>query len=300
MAEEITINIALSSAKQERQVLARLLYEMYKIQALSRFEYTGFDKLGIDSAWIEERLFERDGGVGVVDDPRLGIIALSAATTGLKYNGTSYSWRLTGDTTGVVSLKNYTDADSALFINNRLRKGNYPLVWYWCTKMADIELTKAIERNKCKLGLMFRGTRNAMLSLKNKAKQILDCEPVTFEDNALSETSSLEVGSKGVQLVLDDLNNDYNVYEHRILTYLGIDNVDVVKRERLISGEAEQNNASINANLKNALYYRQRACEKVNELFNANVSVKIASDISGGIEDNDPAIEGDNDNELQV
>ena len=67
------------------------------------------------------------------------------------------------------------------------------------------------------------------------------------------------------------------------LTYLGINNILVDKKERLIQDEANSNNELINLNLQSFLAPRQEACKQFNELFNLQgenqISVRVRSDL---------------------
>ena len=51
------------------------------------------------------------------------------------------------------------------------------------------------------------------------------------------------------------------------LTFLGINNIMVDKKERLITDEANSNNELINLNLQSYLAPRQEACRQFNEKF---------------------------------
>ena len=68
------------------------------------------------------------------------------------------------------------------------------------------------------------------------------------------------------------------------LTYLGINNVEINKKERLITDEASSNNELINLNLQSFLAPRQEACRQFNEKFgltgtDKEISVRVRSDL---------------------
>lgn len=68
--------------------------------------------------------------------------------------------------------------------------------------------------------------------------------------------------------------DDYKEFENRVLTYYGINNVNIEKRERLLTGEISANDMIIQTNFTSALNARKRALERANELFGTNMSVK--------------------------
>ena len=63
-------------------------------------------------------------------------------------------------------------------------------------------------------------------------------------------------------------------FENRILTYLGYKNVNIEKRERLLTGEISANDMIIQANFTNALNSRKYSVKKVNDMFGTNITVE--------------------------
>ena len=67
------------------------------------------------------------------------------------------------------------------------------------------------------------------------------------------------------------------------LTFLGINNLEVSKKDRLVASEATTNNEVINLNLMSFLVPRQKAAKQFNELFGTNISVRVRSDLTNTI-----------------
>ena len=68
------------------------------------------------------------------------------------------------------------------------------------------------------------------------------------------------------------------------LTYLGINNIMISKKERLITDEANSNNELINMNLQSFLIPRQEACKQFNKKYGLEgtkkeISVRVRSDL---------------------
>lgn len=66
--------------------------------------------------------------------------------------------------------------------------------------------------------------------------------------------------------------------QDEILTWMGINNANTEKKERLIKDEVNSNNQLIKLNLDNALDMRKKACEMINEMFKLNISCEINHD----------------------
>ena len=71
------------------------------------------------------------------------------------------------------------------------------------------------------------------------------------------------------------------VYKHQLwneaLTYLGIENVNTDKKERLVSDEVVNNMGDVEGERFTRLNARKQACDEINELFGLNVDVDFRS-----------------------
>ena len=64
------------------------------------------------------------------------------------------------------------------------------------------------------------------------------------------------------------------------LTFLGVNNIMLEKKERLVTDEASGNNELINMNLNSYFKLRKKACEEINRKYGLNVNVKVNSDLA--------------------
>ena len=71
---------------------------------------------------------------------------------------------------------------------------------------------------------------------------------------------------------------------NEFLSFIGVNTIDVEKKERLISGESSANNEFINLNLESYLEPRKKACEEFNKLFGLTgdkaIKVRLRSDLN--------------------
>ena len=63
------------------------------------------------------------------------------------------------------------------------------------------------------------------------------------------------------------------------MSYLGVSNVNVTKKERLITDEVQRNMGGVLASRYSPLEMRKMACDKINSMFGLNVDVKYREDI---------------------
>lgn len=83
------------------------------------------------------------------------------------------------------------------------------------------------------------------------------------------EVFNTEVQFKGKEYM--DMEKEY---ENRILTYLGYKNVNIEKRERLLTGEISANDLIIQDNYTNGFECRKKQFEKINEMFGENIQIE--------------------------
>lgn len=92
------------------------------------------------------------------------------------------------------------------------------------------------------------------------------------------QKGALADGIKVNQLKVDFLVDKYlaavDKYENKILTFLGYNSVQIEKAERLITSEADSNNEKTRAQFTSAYEARKTAFERVNEMFNVNLSIE--------------------------
>ena len=78
------------------------------------------------------------------------------------------------------------------------------------------------------------------------------------------------------------------------LSFLGINNLEVNKKERLVTDEASSNNELVNLNLQAMLVPRQKACDEFNKLFglegDKKISVRVRSDLHNIIKENESIV----------
>ena len=113
--------------------------------------------------------------------------------------------------------------------------------------------------------------------MQNLYKNYVGNIPVIYGDKNINP-NSLKVLTTGAPYVSDKLYEMKTQYWNEILTYLGITNVNIIKKERLISDEARRNQGGIIASRYSRLVARQQACEEINKMFGLNISCKYRQD----------------------
>ena len=121
-------------------------------------------------------------------------------------------------------------------------------------------------------------------TLENMYSQYDGNRPAIFGDkNALGDKVFTAIKTEA-PFIADKIIDYKKEIWNEALTFLGINNIMVDKKERLITDEANSNNELINLNLQSYLAPRQEACRQFNEKFgftgtDKEISVRVRSDL---------------------
>lgn len=246
----------------------RVLFDKYKLVCLNAFEWGNLPD-GIQERHIENVLFER-GMVAFFRANDMGHMCLPAHN--------SDAVNVYGDPTGyIINGFNYhttRNADDVVIIeNNKLRIPTRDFIMFYVNKLAEIERTMDVNVKACKTPVVFACDDKDALTFKRIFQQVDGNVPAIFADRNLNMGSIAALDTKATFLG-NELRDLAHSVEGDLLTFLGQNNVNVSKRERLITDEANANNELIDSFFELQYESRRRACEEINAKFGCNVSVR--------------------------
>lgn len=245
-------------------------YKWIKNLALSMFKWEGLPET-IDVRYLEETLFNM-GKLLFFYDPDLGHLALACLPSSdinvygrpIQYNIRAHSYQ-----------KNVFAKDSVLIINNDLEEPSMHTVGAFASRLSQIERTTDINMNAQKTPVLILTDDKQILTLKNIYKQYNGNAPVIYADKNLFNSDSIKVLSTQAPYIIDKLDEHKANIWNEMLTFLGIQNTNNEKKERLIVDEVNANNEHVDMNSEVMLKNRVEACDKINEMFDLNVSVSL-------------------------
>ena len=120
-------------------------------------------------------------------------------------------------------------------------------------------------------------------------------KPFIFGDKDQLNEGLLRAVKTDAPFIADKIMDYKKEIWNEALTFLGINNIMVDKKERLITDEANSNNELINLNLQSFLAPRQEACRQFNEKFgftdtDKEISVRVRSDLHNIIKNEESII----------
>lgn len=229
-----------------------------------------------------ERWLYENGMCVFLEIPEAGYACLPVMTGSIENNlyGEPAKWKAVavGKYSGIVSDLKLDDKNSVLIRNDFQYRATKPYVEVLIKQLVNVELTMRLNINAQKNPVWGITSEESALRDKNAFIEFYECEPIQFHQSMSAE--SLEFFNSGIKYIGNELADTYNVYDYRIMSYLGIDNANVDKKERMLVSEVESKSDKIMMIRNARLEQRKIACEKINEIFGLDISVECNKDLN--------------------
>lgn len=164
-----------------------------------------------------------------------------------------------------------SDKEFVLCFNNYLMQPTIVPMKRFSNIIGDISRTLDVIINAEKVPYIFFGRKKIMLSFKNLFRKIRRNEPALFVDANIinpDDIRTLELKHQFNGVSIFELKRSYL---NEALTFLGVDNNAISKRERVNSDESELANGINELSRQTGLRCRQEFCKKFNKMFNTNI-----------------------------
>lgn len=253
----------------------------YRLMLIARslFKWEGLPN-GIDEKWIEKYLFY-EGTCVFYKDPNLGYMVTKWSTQGT-LNAYDEPTTIRPYATNTMELNNGELLDNnencVIIRNNDDMIPTFPTIQLYSADLTNIKRTIDTNISVQKTPTVVTCTDKQKLTFKQAIKQRDENEPVIYGDKNI-DINSINVLNTSAPIVFDKLQIQKNNIWNECMTFLGINNANTDKRERLVDDEVQANNQLIKANEDVMLKAREKACELINNMFGLNISVKRRTDL---------------------
>ena len=242
--------------------------------SIAMFDWTGLPDT-IDPRFLELTLFKYGQAV-FFEDEVMGYLALTNAVQG-GFDVYGYPVASRAYSPYNNYQKNLTLDDSVIIYNNYLRKPSSLDVEVFAKRLYNLDRVIDVNANAQKTPVLIKCAETQRLTMKNLYKEFDGNSPVIFGDNGLND-ANFTVLSTEAPYVADRIYQLKTQIWNEALTYLGISNINVQKKERLITDEVSRNMGGVIASRYSRLNARQNACEKINKMFGLNVWCEYRDD----------------------
>lgn len=262
----------------ESMVLNNLTYRQYLNRltelAISMFEWKNLPDT-VDARYLELHLFET-GCMVYFKDEVIGDLCLDCIVNGrLDVYGNPLLRRAYSGYNNYQKLLKYNN--SVIIWNNYLHGNSILDVEMFARRLYNIDRIIDVNANAQKTPVLLQGTEKQRLTLLNLYKEYDGNAPFIFGDKNL-DLNSLKALSTNAPYVCDKLYQLKTQIWNEALTYLGISNINIQKKERLITDEVTRNQGGTIASRYSRLETRRQAVEKINKMFGTNIEVNYRAD----------------------
>ena len=274
---------------EESLVRNNATYNMYldrlRELSLAMFEYKRLPE-SVDERYIELSLFS--GGKAVyfrdeelkkfrnIEMPNGTDLCLSCSTRGM--------FDVYGNPMGRRAYSRYNhyqrdldETNSVIIWNNYLHTNSERDIKIYAMRLWNLDRIIDVNANAQKTPVLIKGTQEQMLTLKNLYEQYDGNEPFIFGDKNL-DLQGFGVLSTNAPYVADRIYELKTQIWNEALTYLGISNINIQKKERLIVDEVTRDQGGVIASRYSRLETRRQCFDKVNNMFGTNIEVNYRED----------------------
>lgn len=286
----------MSRRKKERQfwesatmnnATFRQYYNRLVELSISMFEWKNLPE-SVDPRFLELTLFT-DGQAVFFEDEVMGYLTLQNAMGGgfdvyrIPTNRRAYA--VNG------YQKELTNEDSVIIYNNYLHTNSMLDVQMFAKRLYNLDRAIDVNANAQKTPILLLCDDTERLTLENMYMQYDGNKPVIKGVKGLNP-NAFSVLKTDAPYVADKLYQLKTQIWNEALTYLGISNINITKKERLITDEVTRNQGGTIASRYSRLQSRREACKKINEMFGLDIWCDYREDFQE-IDFDDDTIKGD-------
>lgn len=258
--------------------------------AINRFTWENLPP-GLTSEQMELLIISK-GQLMFFQDKMLGNLILPCyPTTDINVYGLATEYQVNAEN---GKYNNTVNIDNGVIIkNNPLAAADIPTLQVFAKRIDDVEMTQDVNLFQQCMPKIILGDEDSKLTAKAIIDKIKKFKFVIFGKKSLvNNISTSDVLDTSSPYIIDKLQQQKFDLKNELLTYLGINNNNNIKKERMIVDEVNANNEYTSINLDLMFDLREKACKEINEKFGFNIKVKKREVEQVGTNDVDPR--GDN------
>ena len=241
--------------------------------AVSMFEWKNLPET-IDPRFLELSLFT-DGMSVFFEDEVLGYLSLKCMIGG------QLDVYLIPKERRAFSVNGYNkqldEKNSVIIFNNYLHTNSMLDVEMFARRLSNLDRIIDVNANAQKTPVLISCDDTQRMTMKNVYMQWEGNMPVIYGRKGL-DPNNLTVLRTDAPYIADKIYQLKSQIWNEALTYLGISNTNITKKERMLKDEITRNLGGVVASRYSRLETRRQACEKINEMFGLDIWVDYRTD----------------------
>lgn len=253
------------SAKRNNRTYIQYYNRLMEL-AISMFEWKNLPD-SIDPRFMELALFA-EGMAVFFKDEVMGYLCLRTMIGG-KLN----VYQIPTERTAFASNgfhEKLDETNSVIIFNNLIHTNSMLEVEMYANRLYNLDRAIDVNANAQKTPVLITCEETQRLTMRNLYQKYEGNEPFIFGDKNLNP-NALKVLKTDAPYVADKLYTLKSQIWNEALTYLGISNINIQKRERLITDEVTRNQGGTIASRYSRLEARRNACKEINRMFGLDI-----------------------------
>lgn len=252
------------------------IYDRLFELAVNRFKWSNLPET-CDERFLENSLFKK-GFCLFFKDEVIGYLTLRATL-----GGQLDVYNIPIDRRAYANngyQNNLTNKDSVIIMNNSRYLPDIMTIENFALQLYEIKRAYYINIKRQKTPQIILTSMQQRLTFENLIEQYDGNVPFILGDKSFQKELDDVINiDTSTHFIADKLSVQFHTVWNEALTYLGIDNSNTDKKERLVENEVAGNNGAVEMQRNIALTARKRACEKINRMFGLEIDVEFRSNI---------------------
>ena len=266
-----------------------MYYDRIVNLAISRFEYKNLPET-VNQRYMELALLG-DGMCVYFDDPVIGNLCLRTMIDGrlglydIPFRRVAYSNN---------GYRRNLDANNSILIyNDYLHRPSMYNIAYYAHELANFDRIMDVNVNAQKTPILITASERDRFSMQQLYMQYDGNNPYIFGSKSF-DPNQFKVFKTDAPFISPELYQLKTDVWNEMLTWLGISNVSINKKERLITDEVNRSQGGTVASRFSALESRKDAIEKINKMFGTKIEVSFREELDTTLP-TEPYLEDTND-----
>lgn len=249
-----------------------IYYTYLQMLSLNMFKYKGLPD-SIDVFYLEYILQTR-GYIGFYEDDALGLICTEITLGGqLNHYGLPTVYHTVSPSP--LLKKELKNSECIVMKNSPLYVGIFPYLNFFAKKLALTSRTMDQNLKMQWTPYIITGDKRMLNQFKTFMKKIFQGVQTIFTSKGF-RLEDVNVLQTNAPFIADELHGMKQAILRECMTFLGIENANMDKKERLVSDEVNANNQQVIASRNIWLSERKKAIEQLNKKYGLNASVEFA------------------------
>lgn len=260
------------SARENNRAYGIYLLRLTEL-AISMFDWKNLPD-SIDPRFLELTLFT-DGQAVFFQDEELGYLALQCIINGQLNVYRIPIQRRAFAVNGYQRQLNINN--SVIIYNNLMHVNSEPDIRYYARRLWNLDRIIDVNVNAQKTPVLIQSTEEQRLTMLNLYKEYDGNVPVIMGDKNL-DINGMKALKTDAPYVSDKIYQLKTQIWNEALTYLGISNLNIQKKERLVADEVTRSMGGTIASRYSRLEARRQACDEINRMFGLEIEVDYRED----------------------